>query len=118
MLVLMEAREASGAAPDTLSPPRRSRRTHDSVGHQVMPVELPAAVVLLVEVLHLRDEVFQLRGEGDEDLLAAPRPGSSVQDLDVDGVGWRVTAQLAAHNAQTLTSREAGAEPSRSLRKT
>lgn len=118
MPVLMEAREASGAAPGTLSPPRRSRRTHDSVGHQVMPVELPAAVVLLVEVLHLRDEVFQLRGKGDEDLLAAPRPRSSVQDLDVDGVGWRVTAQLAAHNSQTLTSTEPGAELSRSLRKT
>lgn len=99
-------------------PPRRSRRTHDSVGHQVMPVELPAAVVLLVEVLHLWDEVFQLRRKGDEDLLAAPRPRSSIQDLDVDGVGWRVTAQLAAQNSQTLTSTEPGAELSRSLRKT
>lgn len=52
-----------------------------------MPVKLPATVVLLVEVLHLWDEVFQLRGEGDEDLLAAPRPRSGIQDLYVDRVG-------------------------------
>lgn len=52
-----------------------------------MPVKLPAAVVLLVEILHLWDEVFQLCGEGDEDLLAAPRPRSGIQDLDIDGVG-------------------------------
>lgn len=61
--------------------------THDAVGHQVMPVQLPAAVVLLVEILHLWNEVFQLCGEGDKDLLAAPRPRPRIQDLDVDGVG-------------------------------
>lgn len=51
-----------------------------------MPVELPATVVLLVEVLHLWDEVFQFCGEGDEHLLAASRPRSGIQDLYVDGV--------------------------------
>lgn len=61
--------------------------THDAVGHQVVPVKLPATVVLLVEILHLWDEVFQLCRQGDEDLLAAPRPCSGVQDLYVDGVG-------------------------------
>lgn len=61
--------------------------THDAVGHQVVPVKLPAAVVLLVEVLHLWDEVFQLCRKGNEDLLAAPGPGSSIQDLYVDRVG-------------------------------
>lgn len=50
-------------------------------------MQLPAAVVLLVEVLHLWDEVLQLGRKGDEDLLAAPGPGPSIQDLYVDGVG-------------------------------
>lgn len=61
--------------------------THNAIGHQVMPVKLSAAVVLLVEILHLWDEVFQLCREGHEDLLAAPGPRSGIQDLYVDGVG-------------------------------
>lgn len=63
------------------------RDTHDAVGHEVMPVELPAAVVLLIEVLHLWYQVLQLCRQRDEDLLAAPRPRSGIQDLDVDRVG-------------------------------
>lgn len=36
--------------------------TYNSIGHEVMPVEFSAAVVLLVEVFHFWDEVFQLSG--------------------------------------------------------
>lgn len=61
--------------------------THDAVGHEVMPVKLPAAVVLLIEVFHLWYQIFQLCRQRDEDLLAAPRPRSSIQDLYVDRVG-------------------------------
>lgn len=35
----------------------------------MVPVEFSAAVVLLVEVFHLRDEVFQLSGQRHKDLL-------------------------------------------------
>ena len=70
---------------------RRSQRrwTHDAVGHEVVPVELPAAVVLLVEVLHLRDQVLELGGQRHKHLLAAPGPRPRVQDLDVHAVGCR-----------------------------
>lgn len=54
-----------------------------------MPVQLPAAVVLLVEVLHLGYQVLQLCGQRHEDLLAAPRPRPRVQDFDVDGVSCK-----------------------------
>lgn len=45
--------------------------THNAVGHEVMPVELPTAVIPLVEVLHLGDQVLQLCGQRDENLLTA-----------------------------------------------
>ena len=63
--------------------------THYAIGHEVVPVQLPAAVVPLVEVLHLRDQVLQLRGQRDEHLLTAAGPRSSVQDLNVHTVRCR-----------------------------
>lgn len=60
--------------------------THNAIGHEVMPVQLPAAVVLLVEIFHLRDQVLQLRGQRHKHFLAAPRPCAGVQDLYVDRV--------------------------------
>jgi len=65
------------------------RLTHDAVGHEVMPVELASAVIPLVEVFHLGDQVLQLRGQRDENLLAASRPCSGVQDLNVHAVRCR-----------------------------
>ena len=65
------------------------RLTHDAVGHEVMPVEFASAVIPLVEVFHLGDQVLQLRGQRDENLLAAPRPRSGVQDLNVHTVRYR-----------------------------
>lgn len=64
-------------------------KTHDAIGHEVMPVELPATVVLLVKIFNLGDQIFQLHGQRDENLLAAPRPRSGVQDLYVDRVSCR-----------------------------
>lgn len=49
-----------------------SQLTHDAVGHEVMPVEFAAAVIPLVEVFHLGDQVLQLGGQRDKNLLAAP----------------------------------------------
>ncbi len=48
-----------------------SMHTHNAVGHEVMPVEFATAVVPLVEVFHLWDQVLQLRGQRDKNLLAA-----------------------------------------------
>lgn len=52
----------------------------------MVPLQLASVVLVAVEVLHLRDEVLQLEGEGDLHPLAAARPRTRVQDLDVDGV--------------------------------
>lgn len=70
---------------------KRLSCTHNAVGHEVMPVKLPATVVLLVEILHLWNQIFQLCRKRDKNLLAAPRPRSSVQDLNVDRVSWWAT---------------------------
>ena len=37
--------------------------THHSVGHEVMPLQFPAAVVFPVEVFHFRNAVFELNVE-------------------------------------------------------
>lgn len=68
------------------------RCTHNAVGHEVMPVEFATAVIPLVEVLHLGNQVLQLRGQRDKDLLTASRPGSGVQDLNVHAVRCRENA--------------------------
>ena len=63
-----------------------ARATHDSVGHQVVPLQLAAAVFLPVELLHLWDVVLELHRQADGDAVAAPRPRARVQDLYVDRV--------------------------------
>lgn len=46
--------------------------THDAVGHEVMPVKLPATVVFLIEVFYLWYQILQLCRKRDKNLLAAP----------------------------------------------
>lgn len=54
-------------------------------------MEFPTAVVPLVEVLDLGDQVLQLRRQRDENLLAAPGPRPGVQDFNVHAVRCRNT---------------------------
>lgn len=69
--------------------PHRLQLTHNAVGHEVVPVEFASAVIPLVEVFHLRDQVLQLRGQRDKNLLTASWPRAGVQDLNVHAVRCR-----------------------------
>ena len=50
--------------------------THCSIGHEVVPGELAATVLGLVELLHEGNEVLQTDGKRDRDPLrtTGPRP--------------------------------------------
>lgn len=67
-----------------------------------MPVEFTTAMIPLVEVFHLGDQVLQLCGQRHKNLLAAPGPSAGIQDLNVHTVSCREEKEESAAVRQKL----------------
>ena len=77
---------AATAKTTTTATETTTAAAYNAVGHEVVPLELPALVLASVEVLHLGDVVLQLHGKTHCYPVTAACPRPCVQDLQVDGV--------------------------------